>query len=186
MRWDDLFADLEGEFVAGRRAELDADIADQTRAEQARITLVNRLRARVGAVVRLDVAGVGVVEGVVRRLGQDFLLLDAGVETIVPLDAVTASAGLPPDALAETGVSEVARRLPMRTALRALAMDRAYVVVRRRSGESDGGTLSRIGADFVDLARHDPSDPPRAGTARAGLTVATAWVAAVVRQSAPW
>jgi hypothetical protein len=147
---------------------------------------VNRLRAQVGAVVRLHVAGVGVVEGVLQRIGLDFLLLDTGVETIVALDAVTAAAGLPPDALADAGVSQVARRLPMRTALRALAMDRAYVVVRRRSGESDGGTLSRIGADFVDLLRHDPVEPPRTGSTRSSLTVATTWLAAVVRQSAPW
>jgi hypothetical protein len=186
MRWDDLFADLEGEFVAGRQLELDAEIADQTRAEQAQITLANRLRARIGAGVTLHVAGVGTVQGTLRRVGADFLLLDATGETVVPLDAVTASSGLPPDAVAEAGVSEVARRLPMRTVLRALAADRAYVLVRRRTGESDGGTVSRVGADFVDLVLHDPSEPPRAGAVRSTLTVATGSMAVVVRQSAPW
>jgi hypothetical protein len=186
MRWDELFADLEGEFEAARQLELDAEIADQTRAEQAQITLANRLRARIGGRVRLQVAGVGTVQGTLRRVGADFVLVEATGETLVPLDAVTAVGGLPPDAVAEAGVSAVARRLPMRTALRALAADRAYVVVRRCSGESDGGTLSRVGADFVDLLLHDPSEPPRGGAERPTLTVATGGLALVARQSAPW
>jgi hypothetical protein len=191
MRWEDLFADLEGEFDAGKRAEQDAEIAEQTRAELAQVTFASRLRARVGAQVTIHVEGVGVLAGLLHRMGADFALLDTGTDApgtdlAVPLEAITAAESLPFDAQVDAGVSRVASRLPLRSVLRGLAADRAYVVVRRRSGESDGGTLARIGADFVDLSVHDAGELPRPNAVRVTITIPTTAIAVVLRQSAPW
>jgi hypothetical protein len=191
MRWEELFADLEGEFDAGKRAEQDAEIAEQTRAELAQITFASRLRAQVDARITLHVDGVGVVAGLLQRMGADFALLDtgtdaAGTDVAVSLGAITAAEALPFDARADAGVSRVASRLPLRSVLRGLAADRAYVVVRRRSGESDGGTLARIGADFVDLSVHEAGELPRSNAVRSTITIPTAAIAVVLRHSAPW
>jgi hypothetical protein len=186
MQWDELFADLEGEFEAGKRAEQDAEIAEQTRAELAQLTFAHRLWAQLSSRITIEVAGVGPFDGVLRRMGPDFVLLDTGVEAVIPLAAIVAARGLAPDARAAAGVNPVAARLPLRSALRGLAADRAYVVVHRRTGQADGGTLSRIGADFLDLSVHDAADAPRSGAVRATITVPTPALAAVVRRSPPW
>ncbi len=49
MRWNDLFADLENQAQAWERAELDVEVADRSRAEQATVALVDRLLAARGS-----------------------------------------------------------------------------------------------------------------------------------------
>lgn len=59
MRWQDLFADLEGQAGALEWAEIDAEVADRTRGEIAQVTLLNRIRAQVGQHIALTTSGAG-------------------------------------------------------------------------------------------------------------------------------
>ncbi len=53
MRWDQLFADLEAQWEAEARRDLDSEVADRTRRERATIGVYERLAVSVGAEVRL-------------------------------------------------------------------------------------------------------------------------------------
>lgn len=181
-----MFDDLEGQFAGRRRAEQDAEVAEQVRAQLAQTTFERRLRAAVGRQVEIEVQGSGTVSGRLLRMGADFLLLAGRREVLVMREAITAVIDLSAAAQAELGVSEVARRLRLGTALRALAAERVFVELGLRVGTRYAGTPSRVGADFVDLAVHDPSDAPRAAAVARVMTVPYAALATVTRRSVRW
>lgn len=190
VRWDDLFRDLEAQLEAAGAAELDAEVADRTRRENALLGLVDRARGAVGSGVSVRVLGAGTLAGTLREVGSQWLLLaqDGGREAVVPLTAVLAVSGLgrwsgPPatDDWAGPGGSArgadvVFARLGLSSALRGIARDRAAVAVVLVDGEVVTGTLDRVGADFVELGVHEAGEPRR----REGLTgVRTIPIAAV-------
>jgi hypothetical protein len=53
-------------------------------------------------------------------------------------------------------------------------------------GRSLTGTPDRVGADFVDLALHDPAEPPRRTEVRSRATVSLAAIACVRRRPTGW
>ena len=63
MRWEGLFADLEGQLAAEQRRERDDEVAERTRRERALVTLASRLAAAVGDHVGLGLVGGHRVEG---------------------------------------------------------------------------------------------------------------------------
>jgi len=77
----------------------------------------------------------------------------------------------------EDGVGE---RLGLGYALRVIARDRSPVTLVLRDGTVVGGTLDRVGADFVDLAEHPVGEPRRAGNVR-GVRMISLGALAVVR-----
>ena len=93
MRWEGLFADLEGQLAAEQRRERDDEVAERTRRERALVTLPARLAAAVGAPVRISLVGGLQVDGDLEDLGEDWVLVrmtaDAH-EVLVPLGAVVA------------------------------------------------------------------------------------------------
>jgi hypothetical protein len=155
MRWEALFADMEAQLDAALAAGLAAEVADLTRAERATVELGNRLRAAHGARLTVLVAGAGTAAGelVVGELldvaAQWMLLGDGTRRALVPLQAVVAVRGLPVRSAPAPG--EVARRLGLGSALRALARDRATVRLVTAGAEL-GGRIERVGADHLDLA----------------------------------
>ena len=196
MRWDDLFGDLEAQLEAAEAASVDAEVADRTRRESALITLGDRLGGSLGERVGVHVVGAGRVDGHLLEVAAQWLLLaeDRGAEVLVPLAAVQALADLaassspgsssppsssppssspgsglparsaPPSAAGSAGQARL--RLGLGVALRALARDRAPVVVHLTGGATVEGTLERVGADFVELTEHPAAEiRPRAGGA---------------------
>ncbi|HEY5518805.1 MAG TPA: hypothetical protein VIK17_04075 [Cellulomonas sp.] len=150
MRWEALFADMEAQLDAARAADLAADIADLTRAEAATVGLLDRFRAAQGADVVIAVAGGGTVAGELLDAAAQWVLVGEGTRrALVPLAAVVAVRGLGVRSAPATG--EVARRLGLGSALRALARDRVAVRVTT-SGAELAGRIERIGADHLDLA----------------------------------
>ncbi len=181
MRWDELFDDLEAQLAAAETAELAGEVADRTRRLAAQVTLADRLRAARGRRVRLDVRGGPAVNGVLREVGTDWLLVDdeAGRDVLVVSGAVLAVAGLPREHAPE--VSEVRRRLGLGSARRGVARDRSAVAVRLQDGAALTGTVDRVGRDFLELAEHPVGEVRRAGQVSGVRAVAFGAVATLTR-----
>lgn len=183
MRWDDLFADLEGQLELAEAVGLAAEVEDRTRRELARLRLVDRLRPAAGGLLALVVPGVGRVAGVLRGVGADWLLVEVegGQEVLVPTGRVLRVQGLT-RATAEPGSEgRVAARLDLPSALRRLARDRSSVQLVLVDGSGLSGTLDRVGSDFCELAVHAPGEVRRAAAVRGVETVPLAAIGCVRR-----
>lgn len=183
VRWDRLFADLEAQAAAAESVELQAEVAERSRAEQGRIHLTDRLRSAEGHPIALTVRGAGIVSGVLRHVGSDWLLLGAvtEAETLVSLAAVDAVGGLGAATAPARDRGLVEQSLDFRKALRGVAMDRSGVRVVLVDGTMFDGTLDRAGADHVDLAEHPIGEPRRPGAVRSVRSVVIRAIALVTR-----
>lgn len=178
-RWDALFADLEAEMAAADAADLRSEVADRTRREYASLRLVDRLRPALGHQVRL-VLPATVVTGRLADLGGDWVLVDEGSgSALVPLAHIRSVAGLGALSAAPGSEGKVAGALDLRYALRRLARDRIEVVLSTVDGSVMSGTVDRVGADFVEIAEHEPGEPRRKGSVRQVLTVPLAAISLV-------
>jgi hypothetical protein len=168
MRWDQLFADLEGQADAAAAAELASELADRTRRELGRLRLVDRLRAAHGVRLVLRVRGAGVLTGTVADVGADWVLLEEpdGRGALVPLEGVLALSGVGSRSELPGSEGEVESRFDLRFALRRLVRDRSPVEVVLVDGTAVAGTLDRVAADHVDLAQHAPEEARRARAVR--------------------
>ena len=186
MRWQELFADLEAQARSLERLEQEAEVAERTRGELAQLTLLRRLHAQLGGELSLWVDGVGAVAGRLDRVGSNWLLLSNLDEVLVPTAALMKLMDLPLQATSPDGIGKVTPRLPLGFVLRAVATDRSVVTVRLRDGATLVGTPHRVGADFLDLAVHDPAEPPRRDLVRGRVTVPFEALAVVVRRRVGW
>ena len=149
MRWDHLFADLESQLGATQEAQFQADVSDLTRTERAAIELAERLLTAHGTSVSLTLKDGESVRGVVVDAAAQWLLLGAsGPQTLVPMGAIALVSGLPPRT---SHLTEVERRLGIGHVLRALARDRARVIVDFGVGEVTG-LIAVVGADYVEVS----------------------------------
>lgn len=170
-----LFADLAGQLDGARGLELDSAVADLTRAEAATITLEDRLRAAAGGSVQLLLVGGIDLQGEVREVAPEWVLLVVvGREVVVPLAAVDAVRGLGARAAPAPGSGAPARgrALGLGHVLRTIARDRTVVRVRTAHREHVG-RINRVGKDHVDLVAV-PLDG-RAGRAGHGDVVVVAF-----------
>lgn len=169
MRWERLFADLEGQLEAEARLDLDAEVAERTRRERAAVELLTRLAGHRGRTIRLMLRTGGAVEGELRDLGSDWLLVRSASsgEVLVPIAAVVGLVGLG----VRVEQPGLARRFGLGYALRLLARDRATVQLTDLSGQQCTGTIDVVGADAFDLAEHRLGEPRRAGNLTGGRTV---------------
>jgi hypothetical protein len=160
--WEDLFADLEGEFDAAEAAELAAEIEDRTRRESARLRLVDRLRAATGIPLMVDVRHLGTLRAVVADVGSDWLLLheERNQQALVPLSSIMGVVGLSDRAEEPDLESPVASRLSLGYALRALARARTCVVLTLTDGVTRTGTVNQVGADHLVLVEHERDEVP--------------------------
>lgn len=178
MRWEGLFEDLDGQWAAEERRERDAEIADRTRAERARIALAERYAAsRGGRVTLWTVTGTS-LEGRLVDLGADWVLLrdDAGREVLVATGAVVGVTGLG----RRSDPAVTARRFTLGYALRALSRDRAPVLVTDTSGGRVSGTIDAVGLDWCEVSEHPIDEPRRSATVRGRRTIPSDAVVAVL------
>lgn len=155
MRWDEqlfeLFDDLEGQAAAWYDVERGAELVDRSRAEYHHVALASRLVASVGSVLAMDVAGVGRVEGELRRTGDGWCLLHGHQQDwIVRTARIHVVHGA-----SERSVPEVAwsplQRLGLGSALRRLAESQARCVVHLADGAQHEAVVRRVGQDFLEV-----------------------------------
>jgi hypothetical protein len=165
MRWDDLFADLEAQAELLDRRERADEVGERSRIEVGRVAAVDRIRPSEGVIVSATLLGGERVDGVLRRVGAQWLLIEEqlGREAIVALSAVSSLAGLNRWAADPTGVGLVESRLGLASALRGLARDRSPVRVHLIDTHELNGTIDRVGNDYFELARHARGELRRRG-----------------------
>lgn len=168
MRWEGLFADLEGQMAAEERRELDSEVAERTRRERALLDLTARLGAGVGRPLSLTLVGGRILDGDLLDVGDGWLLLGDGArDLLVPHPALAAVVGLPQQARDP----RTARRFGLGYALRALARDRATVALDLGGELAMVGTIDVVAADHLVLAEHLEGEPRRRENVRRLLTV---------------
>lgn len=147
-----LFDDLEGQAAALYEADREAELADRSRAEYAKVGLATRLVASVGRRVTLDALGAGRIEGLLDRHGDGWVLLRGERQDwIVRTAAVTTVAGASPRSVPEVAWSPL-QRLGLGSALRRLAEEGERCVVHLVDGAAHEGVVRRAGSDFLELA----------------------------------
>jgi hypothetical protein len=156
MHWEEsllaLFEDLEQQAEGLHLVERDAEVAERTRAEYARVDFLSRVHASLDGSVVLGVEGVGDVEGVLVRAGSDWCLVESpgGQSWVVRLAAVTRARGLSGQALGESARSPVPR-LGLGSVLRGVADSRSPVLLHLCDASRLRARLGRVGADFVEV-----------------------------------
>jgi hypothetical protein len=167
-RWESLFGDLEAQLDAAEAAELAGEVAERSRFALGELRVVDRVIGSAGHPVVVTVLGAGVVRGVLRDAGVDWLLLEeqGAREVLVPQRGVLGVTGLGSASQVPSSEGEVGRRLDLRRALRGLARSRTGLALTLADGSTVTGTLDRVGADHVELAEHAPGEARRAGAVR--------------------
>ncbi len=168
MAWEGLFADLEAQWEAAHRLELDAEVADRTRRERALVDLVSRLVGASGTEVTLRLLAGPPIDGTVSDVGDGWLVvLTRRGPVLVLLGAVVGIDGLTRSAHPATR----ARRFGVGYALRGISRDRSVVAVLDRAGAVVTGTIDTVGADHLDLALHPADEPRRPANVRGRRTI---------------
>lgn len=172
VRFDDLFDDLESQLEAELGAERRDLEAEEERFRVGRLELRDRIAA---APRQLDLTLRGGDRLRLRRmaLGRDWLsgivVEGAPAETgaLVPLHAITSievDADGAAASLRSPAGGDLQARLSFAFALRDLARRRVAVILEGPSPLT--GTIDRVGRDHLDLAEHEPGQPPRLGVVR--------------------
>ncbi|MHA7281672.1 hypothetical protein [Arthrobacter sp. TMS2-4] len=171
MRWDALFDDLESQLRTAAVVVQESEIRERTRAEQSRLTLVQRLLGQVGRPLGLSTRGGRSLEGILTNVGSEWIAVAVeGRSVIVPLSSLHLLRGLG----REVGrpLSGVGARLGLGSALRVLSRDRAQVMLWTVAPPSrHAGLIHRVGTDFVDLGTAGPERGRRPAQGRDILTV---------------
>lgn len=187
MRWDGLFADIEAQWEREIHAQTLAEAAELTRGEWAALPLVARLRGARGSLLRLQLRRGIRCEVSVQAVGEDWIggRTPGGDSVVVRQAAVNAVEG-PLAAAVVADVDRPGQQGPggkgpgLTSVLRRVARSRAPVEVLGTDGTVlVEGTVDRVGADHIDVARHARHDARRAEAVRGVLVVPLESVALV-------
>lgn len=177
-RFDALLEGILAEAEAADVAALDADFADVERTGRAESRLLDRLRAQ--SRVALEVSGAGLVAGDVAAVGRDVVVLAADDgDWAIALWGITAVVDAGPGARGPGSPSE---RLGLAAVARAWSRQRCAVRIVRVGAVPLDGTIDAVGADYLDLAEHDPGEPRHATAVRRQATIPLGGIAAIRRR----
>lgn len=184
VRWDELFADLESQASELARLELEAEVDERVRAQIGRVRLVDRLTPSLGRDVVVSCEGGCSVTGRLTEVGSEWVLVSEhlGREALIPIWSVQSVSGLARLSANPETEGVVDSRLGLRHALRVIARDRSGLRIVLRDGQILGGTIDRVGSDFVELAEHAPGEPRRHGEIVRVSAVAHAAIAVIRRE----
>lgn len=151
MRFDRIFEDLEGQFAHHQQEEVRAVSEDLARAEQAQLTLADRLRGAQACRLTFHLGTALRLSGTVQGVGPEWVELAAeggGRRTVLPLSAVSMVEDLP--SRARPAEESLLSPRGLGSVLREIARDRSVVQVEIVSG-SVVGRIAAVGADALDL-----------------------------------
>lgn len=179
MRWEELFNDLEAQWLRELQADQEALLPEMVRAERAAVGWSDRVATAVGQPLTI-VTATQRVSGVLRDLGRDWLLLEEQRRSVlIPTSAVLGVSGLSYRSRSEISHG---RRIGLGTALRGLARDRSAVTVHDTAGGLTTGSIDWVGADHFDLAEH-PADAVRRPDAITGRRMIPMAAVSVIRRA---
>ncbi|SJN31070.1 hypothetical protein FM104_07250 [Microbacterium esteraromaticum] len=188
MEWEHLFDDLEGQLAAEWDAERAALDAESERLRISKLSLHERLRSMAGDQSRLllELTGGERWDASMQTIGADWIGVCAGDDRrlrLIPVTAIESAAvdhGTLLSSVADTRVEPGLRaRMSFGFILRDLARRRGPVTIGTRGADPVQGTIDRAGADHLDLALHDLSEPRRTRSVRGFRMIpftAIAWV----------
>lgn len=149
MHWRDLFDDLEAQLMRADREAFEDEVRERGVAERAAVSLGAVLAAAGGAHLTVTLVDGTRVEGAATDTAAQWLYLTHGArEWLIPASAIAAVDGVDPGA---PQPGQVAARLTLGHALRALAEDGGEVVVSH-AGTVVRGRISAVGADYLAIA----------------------------------
>lgn len=155
-----LFEELEAEFDAGLRREAEQEAVAELRARLAETRHWEALARRLGAELLVH-TGSRSLRGLLVASYPDFCVLRSAdnAQHLVPYGPAT-SISLPLRRLPPQPVPPASHyRFPL--ALRELARRREPVRLELAHGAMVAGTIELVGADYLELAEHDPSEARR-------------------------
>lgn len=154
MRWAALFEDLEVQLATASQLDLESEISDRVRMEQATVTLADRLRGQMGSTLKVRPSAHEDFEGRLVHVGSEWLILERGSQSIlIPFSSAAVIHGLGRSTSAIQSFSD--SRLKLTSALRVLSRDRAPLSVHLVGEGQEGtvnGIIDRVGSDFVEVA----------------------------------
>jgi hypothetical protein len=151
VRWDRLFADLEGQAADVELEERDVLVSELRDGAWAETTW----RDLVGGHVVLEVAGLGRVEGEARLVNDTLVHLGSGPNDAGPAEYVVAAEAVLEVVRAErraVPITAVASRLGWGHVLRAARDDGDRAIITRTDGVVATGEVDVVGRDFVVVA----------------------------------
>jgi hypothetical protein len=146
MRWERLFAEIEGSIGDDELAERDALVEDLVDEQWAQTSW----RDLLGGQVEVDVRGVGMVRGQARAVSSEIVHIASGAfDYVIATHAVRAVVSAQERAV-PTGA--VQRTLSWVLACRAIARAGTEVTVVLDDASRRTGYIEQVGRDFVRLA----------------------------------
>ena len=176
MRWEQLFEDLTGQAGAADAVQRDADAVEHARSAAGQLDLLARLTEQTHDPVEVVLLDGFRIEGTVVEHGDGWLLLAARVGSVLVPAHVLASARTSVGSASMGAAPAVRTSLGWRTVLRGLVRRRCYVWLGAAGCGDLGGTIDAVGADFLELAVHEPDRPRRDADVRAVVLVSFAAV----------
>lgn len=179
-----MFEDLEAQYASSGRLAVESEVAERARMDQSALTLTERLRGQIGAVIKVGTTTDDTFEGELAHVGSEWVVLHAGRRSVlVPLQSAVRFHGIGRATAAAPGGVE--GKLRFTSALRALSRDRALLTIHIPSGEASGalhGTIDRVGTDFVEVALIPKGEYRRAASVVEVVALPLQAIIAVVSQ----